>query len=178
MPLALLLAVLLAGCSTWPAWMQSSSNEAARHEKLSMQPDSIDGVLRFLSGALVLPDDKQTSIYQTARQQYRAHRTAAARLRFALLATFLPPPARDAAQARSLLAGYSWRTTRPGYASLARVALHVLDSRDRTAKATTKLQKALETAHQNNGHLQKQLNALKAIEQSLGSRNPENENDG
>lgn len=171
---ALLLASALAGCSTWrwhwPAWMTSSHSAS----EPGMPPNSASGILYFVAGVLHLPAADRAKAYHAAKQRYTAHRTAADRLRLGLLAALLPAPQHDAGTAHDLLTGYSWRTTQPGYASLASIALDLL-ARDRqsereTARTRAALTKKLSEAQDANARLQKQLDELKAIEKALGSR--------
>ncbi|HET7308400.1 MAG TPA: hypothetical protein VFK24_11405 [Gammaproteobacteria bacterium] len=171
LPVALLLTGALAGCATWhwhwPAWMrggQTSNSEPA------MPPDSVAGILYFTGGVLALPQAKQKQAYESAHKHYENGRSAADRLRLALLAALLPEPMHDAARAKSLLTGYSWKTTEPGYAGLAKVTLHVLDAQRESDHQLARTRTKLTDAQQQSAHLQNQLDALKAIEKSLGER--------
>lgn len=183
---ALLCAALLAGCSTWqwhwPAWMKSASGNGTSTGYPTMPPDSVAGILYFVGGVLALPHAERAEAYQAAQQRYAANHGAADRLRLALLAALLPQPEQDTDGARILLSNYSWQTTQPGYAGLAAITLDVLDRQQQTqqqaADKVSQAQTELAEVQRDNARLQKQLDALKAIEKTLNSRGPRFVGDG
>jgi hypothetical protein len=166
----LLLLVTLAGCSTWQ-WNPAGSEPAsAGPEQTAAPPDSIAGVLDFVGNALSLSRTERARVYRDARRSYASDRSATNRLRLAMLAALLPPPERNVESARALLTKYSWRTTRPGYSGIAAVTLEVIANERLAAGKIARVAKALKQARHDNAHLQKQLDALRAIEKSLNSR--------
>ncbi|HET7570988.1 MAG TPA: hypothetical protein VFK96_10460 [Gammaproteobacteria bacterium] len=172
LPVALLLAGALTGCATWhwhwPAWMRGT--RTSENAEPAMPPDSVAGILYFTGDVLALPQAKQKQAYESARKHYKNGRSAADRMRLALLAALLPEPMHDAARARSLLTGYSWTTTQPGYAGLAKVTLHILAVQRESDHELARTRTKLADAQQQSAHLKSQLDALKAIEKSLGER--------
>ncbi|HET6724980.1 MAG TPA: hypothetical protein VFH85_03125 [Gammaproteobacteria bacterium] len=176
----LLLAGALTGCSTWrwhwPAWMKSSHTASQSNAEADqrMPPDSAAGILYFVAGVVNLPAAERAKAYRAAKQRYAAHRTAADRLRLALLAALLPAPEHDRRGAHALLTGYSWRTTQPGYAGLATIALDLLQRERQNERETARTHAALagklSESEAANTRLKKQLDELKAIEKALGSR--------
>lgn len=139
-------------------------------------PATASVVLAWIEATTALPPERQRAAAEALETHLDETDTERDRLRLALLRTLGAPEVRDAAQARALLEGLGTAAEAPDVTGLVLALRTTLDERRDAATQLTVGRRLLAEEKEQREKLQRQVEALKALE--TGQPNPmDTEND-
>jgi hypothetical protein len=145
-----------------------------RHEEgpvpVTLRVDDAAYWLEEWHRVIELPADQLQQILQTREQEFARHQDARSRLRLALLLAVGPAAARDQARALTLLEGLDATRSTDSAQALAALLIQILREQAAVSGKMSKLQREVVQADERVKELERQLQALTDIEQSIQQR--------